>query len=385
MIKERLDQFMARANAIYYASHDPFADFTTAPEVSQVFGELLGLWAAIAWDRLGRPDPVLLVEAGPGRGTLMADALRAVSRAQPDFAAVAQVHLIETSIRLRAAQAMRLKKATWHQRLEEVPDGPMILLANEFLDALPIRQFVRRGAGWTERYVAGGAWSEEPVEPPALPDLVQLAEGNVVEVNEPARAFATAVGARLRRHPGAALLIDYGADIRGPGDSLQAIADGQPVNPLSPPGSADLTAHVDFADVAHAAAAAGAGVQGPVTQRHFLFQLGVRERTERLADASGVVQADALRRGTVRLTAPEEMGTLFKVLALTSPHCPALPGFPDGRAGLCQSHEFGDARQVQPRPAQMPIARDRGGAAHRMQHPAGDDRPVVRPADAGQW
>lgn len=330
MIAERLDQFMARANAIYYASHDPFADFTTAPEVSQVFGELLGLWAAITWDHLGRPDPVLLVEAGPGRGTLMADALRAVERAQPDFAAAAQVHLIETSSRLRAAQAQRLKQATWHRTLEELPHGPMVLLANEFLDALPIRQFVRRGGGWTERYVGEGAWVEEPVEPPTLPELSHVAEGQVVEVNEPARTFIAAVAARLHRHRGAALFMDYGAEASGPVDSLQALADGKPVNPLSPPGTADLTAHIDFADMAHAAKAAGADVQGPVTQRHFLLHLGLRERTERLAAGASEEQAAALRGGLTRLTAADQMGTLFKALALASPHCQALPGFSDG-------------------------------------------------------
>jgi len=330
MIAERLDQFMARANAIYYASHDPFADFTTAPEVSQVFGELLGLWAAIVWDLLGRPDPVLLVEAGPGRGTLIADALRAVGRAQPDFAAAAQVHLIETSARLRAAQAMHLKQATWHRTLAEVPEGPMILLANEFLDALPIRQFVRRDGGWMERYVAEGDWAEEPVEPPALPVSPPFVEGQIVEVNEPARAFVGAVAGRLVRHQGAALFIDYGSSDRGSSGSLQAIAGGEKVNPLAPPGTADLTAHVDFADLAHTAKVEGVAVQGPVTQRHLLMQLGIRERSERLANEANPIQAEALRSGLVRLIAPDQMGRLFKAIALTSPNCPELPGFSDG-------------------------------------------------------
>jgi NADH dehydrogenase [ubiquinone] 1 alpha subcomplex assembly factor 7 len=329
MIAERLDQFMARANAIYYASRDPFADFTTAPEVSQVFGELLGLWAAIVWDILGRPDPVLLVEAGPGRGTLMADALRAVGRAQPDFAAAVQVHLIETSARLRAAQAAHLKQATWHRTVDEVPDGPIILLANEFLDALPIRQFVRRGMGWTERYVADGAWVEEPVEPPVLPAPPHPAEGRVVEVNEPARAFVGAVAARLRRHRGAALFIDYGSHAGGLFGSLQAIADSTKADPLAPPGTADLTAHVDFADLAHVGKAGGASVHGPTTQRHLLLQLGIRERTERLAADAGMTQAEALRKGLTRLIAVDQMGTLFKAIALASPGCPPLPGFSD--------------------------------------------------------
>jgi SAM-dependent MidA family methyltransferase len=148
---ERLDRFMARANAIYYATRDPFADFTTAPEISQVFGEIVGLWAAVTWQLLGSPTPIALVEAGPGRGTLMADACRAIRRAAPDVAAALNVHLIETSPRLRAAQASRLPGATWHDDLDSVPAIPIILLANEFLDALPIRQFVRRGGGWNSR------------------------------------------------------------------------------------------------------------------------------------------------------------------------------------------------------------------------------------------
>ncbi len=144
---------MARANAAYYATHDPFADFTTSPEISQVFGEILGLWAAVSWQLLGSPDPVLLVEAGPGRGTLMADALRAVSKVAPAFRAALRLHLVETSPRLRAEQARRLPDATWHDALDDVPRGPMLLLANEFLDALPIRQFIRRAGGWAERFV----------------------------------------------------------------------------------------------------------------------------------------------------------------------------------------------------------------------------------------
>ena len=150
---ERLDTFMARANAAYYATHDPFADFTTSPEITQVFGELLGLWAAVTWDLLGRPSPVLLVEAGPGRGTLMADALRAIAQVAPAFRAALSLHLIETSPRLRALQAARLPDAAWHESLATVPQKPLLLLANEFLDALPIRQFVRRGHGWVERFV----------------------------------------------------------------------------------------------------------------------------------------------------------------------------------------------------------------------------------------
>ncbi|MBU6499927.1 MAG: SAM-dependent methyltransferase, partial [Rhodospirillales bacterium] len=153
---------MARANAQYYATHDPFADFTTAPEISQVFGELIGLWAGVVWRSMGAPAPVILAEAGPGRGTLMADARRAIAQTMPDFAAALRLHLVETSPALRAAQARRLPDATWHDRLDTLPDGPLLFIANEFFDALPIRQFVRRGAGWAERFVHDGAFIERP-------------------------------------------------------------------------------------------------------------------------------------------------------------------------------------------------------------------------------
>jgi SAM-dependent MidA family methyltransferase len=327
---ERLDRFMARANAMYYAMHDPFADFTTSPEISQVFGEIIGLWAAIAWQTLGSPDPVLLIEAGPGRGTLMADVLRAVRQAAPGFAAALRVHLIETSPRLRRAQAARVPEAVWHQSLETVPDAPVILLANEFLDALPIRQFVRRGGGWTERFVTGGARVEKPADAAEVPAGRGAAEGQVVELNEPARAFVAALAGRLRRHPGAGLLVDYGPARSAAGDSLQALAGRRPVDPLSAPGSADMTAHVDFADMAAVARAAGVSVQGPVTQGAFLKALGVFQRTEALARGRTEAQAEALRAATKRLADAGAMGDLFKVLAIVSPGCAALPGFAAG-------------------------------------------------------
>jgi len=175
-MKERLDAFMARANAAYYATHDPFRDFTTAPEITQVFGEILGLWAAVVWQDLGAPDPVLLVEAGPGRGTLMADALRAIRRAVPAFHAALRLHLIESSPRLRAVQGAALPDAVWHDDLATLPQGPLILLGNEFLDALPIRQFVRRGGAWAERFVEAGRFVEVATTPPPLEGLDREAD-----------------------------------------------------------------------------------------------------------------------------------------------------------------------------------------------------------------
>ncbi|MGE0226279.1 MAG: class I SAM-dependent methyltransferase [Acetobacteraceae bacterium] len=318
---------MARANAAYYATRDPFADFTTAPEISQVFGEVLGLWAAVTWSLLGSPAPIMLIEAGPGRGTLMADALRAIRRAAPDFAAAARVRFIETSPRLRAIQAEAVPDAQWHDRLEDVPDGPFLLLANEFLDALPIRQFVRRGKGWAERWVRDGAFEERAVEGLGFtpPDPVQ--EGGIVERCEPALAVVSHVAQRLARHPGAALFLDYGPERSTAGDSLQALAGGRPADPLSPPGAADLTAHVDFSSLTEAARAGGAAVQGPVPQGMFLARLGLFQRANRLARHRPPAEAFAIMEGARRLGEPDRMGRLFKVLALTRAGAPGLPGF----------------------------------------------------------
>ena len=331
---ERLDAFMARANAAYYTTHDPFADFTTSPEITQVFGELLGAWAAVTWDLLGRPAPVLLVEAGPGRGTLMADALRAVGQVAPAFRAALSLHLIELSPRLRALQAARLPGATWHESLATVPHGPLLLLANEFLDALPIRQFVRRGDVWTERFVDDGKFVEQGLEdtpPPPIPlpqgEGESLLDWEIRELCEPARAFAAELAIRLTAHPGAALFLDYGPDHSTAGDSLQAIANGRPADPLCPPGTADLTAHVDFAALAAIARATGAAAHGPIPQGPFLARLGLFQRTDRLARGQPPRRAGALIEAAQRLAEPDRMGRLFKAMAVCHPDCPTPPGF----------------------------------------------------------
>ena len=352
---------MARANAAYYATRDPYADFTTSPEISQAFGEILGLWAAVVWQNIGRPDPVLLAEAGPGRGTLMADALRAISRAAPDFAAALRLHLVETSPRLRELQARVLSDATWHASLDDLPPGPLLLVANEFLDALPVRQFVRRGEGWAERFVAEGRFVERLFSPPSssssglsresttLPPAREVAdgrppptmtvpgwsldepgataEGTVLEIREPALAIAQRLGARLAGSGGAALFLDYGPEHSATGESLQALRGGHPVDPLSEPGSADLTAHVDFAAIARAARAAGAAVYGPIPQGKFLAALGLFQRTDRLARGQSPARAMALIEAARRLAEPDRMGRLFKALALCHPGAPAPPGF----------------------------------------------------------
>jgi NADH dehydrogenase [ubiquinone] 1 alpha subcomplex assembly factor 7 len=325
---ERLDVFMARANADYYASRDPFADFVTAPEISQVFGELLGLWAAVCWRTLGAPNPVLLVEAGPGRGTLMVDALRAIEKAAPDFRAALQLHLIETSPRLRAVQAERVPDAVWHDCFEDVPEMPFVLLANEFLDALPIRQFVRRPPGWFERFVGpdgfveraaaaedvANAWADDPVH-------------SVRETCPLALALATAIADRCVRLGGAALFVDYGPQHDRPGDSLQAIANREPAHPLAAPGTADLTAHVNFAALAVAAQSVGATVHGPVAQGLFLAQLGLFQRSNQLARRLPPDKAFKTMEAARRLGEPDRMGRLFKAMALSHPVLVTCPGF----------------------------------------------------------
>ncbi len=321
-MSERLDSFMARANALYYATHDPFTDFTTAPEISQVFGELLGLWCVVMWQAMGAPDPVLLVEAGPGRGTLMADALRAIGQTAPGLRQAVRLHLIETSPRLQAIQAERLPGAEWHAGFETVPDGPLLLLANEFLDALPIRQLVRRADGWRERHVQDGACVEEPAASP----LRDAPADAVIELGEAACGFVAAVAQRLARTGGAALFLDYGPARSATGESLQALAGGQAADPLQEPGTADLTAHVDFE--ALAAAAGGCAVHGPVPQGMFLARLGLFQRSGMLARAQPG-KAAALLDAARRLAEPDQMGRLFKALAVCHPGLPQPPGFAD--------------------------------------------------------
>jgi len=331
---ERLDRFMARAVGAYYARREtPFGragDFTTAPEISQAFGEVLGAWCAVTWEKLGRPDPVLLVECGPGRGTLMADALRAVTQAAPAFRTALRLHLIETSPSLRATQARMLGDATWHDDLSTLPDGPMLLLANEFLDALPIRQFVRRGDAWLERHVQGGAFVELPPEDgPALP--ASAPESAVKELCPPALAFTRTLATRLAAQRGAALLIDYGYDASAPpfGETLQAMrAHETGLDPLAEPGTRDLTAHVDFPAIAAEARHAGAAAFGPLPQGLLLQRLGLMTRAAMLAQSRPRLAGEILS-GAERLVAAEGMGRLFKALALCDAALGAPPGFED--------------------------------------------------------
>ncbi|MFZ3237780.1 MAG: SAM-dependent methyltransferase, partial [Stellaceae bacterium] len=262
----------------YYTTRQPIGsggDFITAPEISQIFGELIGLWCALMWQRLGRPDRVILAELGPGSGTLAADLLRGAA-VVPEFRRALRLHLVEISPILRAEQQRRLAAAdpVWLKQVDDLPDGTLLLVANEFLDALPIRQLVRGARHWAERMVALDregrfAFVDGPesqvlslLVPPALRDTAP--PGSAYEICPPALALATALGARLRDAPGAALLIDYGRFPSAAGASLRAVRHHRPVGALEAPGSADLSADVDFAAFAEAAVAAGAAVHGPV-------------------------------------------------------------------------------------------------------------------------
>lgn len=324
----------------YYMRRDPFGqagDFITAPEISQMFGELIGLWCVVVWDIMGRPAPAVLVELGPGRGTLLADALRA-ARARPEFVAAVRVHLVETSPFLKERQRRTLAathpglKALWHDRLEDVPaSGPVLLIANEFFDALPIRQYVRAGEGWRERRIglrpggSGFAFVLETVDGADLPEGLEC--GTVVEVCLEGVTLAREIGNRVTRCGGAAIIIDYGHRQSVQGESLQSVRRHAFHDVLDRPGDADLTAHVDFAALVAAAQSAGARTYGPIAQGIFLARLGIGARAEALMAGGTSDQGQRIATALRRLVHPAEMGSIFKVLALTNPDLPPPPGF----------------------------------------------------------
>lgn len=327
----------------YYATRDPFGaagDFVTAPEISQIFGELLGLWCIDAWIKLGRPDPIILAELGPGRGTLMADALRA-ARLVPEFRRALRLHLVETGPKLRAMQSKILAEAqpTWHDGSDTLPDGPLLLIANEFLDALPIRQFERGAVHWHERCVGlapDGVSLQIQIErapsPAAAlipPELRSAPPGSVAEICPASLSLATGLGGRLARTGGYALFIDYGYAPSATGETLQAVRAHRYHPVLASPGAADLTAHVDFAAFAEAARQSSARVWGPITQRAFLEHLGIHDRMARLLAKASGDQAPVIKSGVNRLIDPSEMGVLFKVAALAHPDLPPPAGFPE--------------------------------------------------------
>lgn len=321
----------------YYMTRDPLGlsgDFITAPEISQMFGELIGLWAAETWRMMGEPGRIRLVELGPGRGTLSRDMLRA-AKALPAFHAAIDLHLVETSPVLRKLQAATLEASgftpQWHDAFAQVPEGPAIVIANEFFDCLPVRQYVRAGAGWHERLIgldAQGnlAFGLAPEPEAALnrdaPDgvLMEFPASHLIAMRE--------IAERVARDGGALLAIDYGHLRTGYGETLQAVKNHAFIGVLEAPGEADITVHVDFAALAQAALMAGAAVHGPVLQGDFLTRLGIHERAQALK-THAPVHAASIDAAASRLTDTESrgMGQLFKAIAISDPALPPLPGF----------------------------------------------------------
>ncbi|BAM92162.1 hypothetical protein S58_61880 [Bradyrhizobium oligotrophicum S58] len=328
----------------YYISRDPLGregDFTTAPEVSQMFGELLGLWAASIWKATGSPQQFRLIEIGPGRGTMMSDALRAL-RVLPPLYQTISVHMVEVNPVLREKQKATLtglRNVTWHDSFDEVPEGPSVIFANEYFDVLPIHQMIRRETGWHERvveldeeenFVYGAAADPTPGFELLLPPLVRAAPAGAIFEWRP-NTQMMALAKRLRDQRGAAVVIDYGHVRSDVGDTFQAIARHSFADPLKTPGLADITAHVDFDALARTAEAVGARVHGPVTQGEFLQRLGIETRALTLMQkASPEVSAD-IASGLKRLTGGGRggMGSLFKVLGVSDPAIPVLAGISD--------------------------------------------------------
>ncbi|UVO55907.1 SAM-dependent methyltransferase [Sphingomonas sp. SUN039] len=322
---------MAAANAEYYAKARAIGaagDFITAPEISQMFGEMIGAWIADLWGRAGRPA-VHYVELGPGRGTLAADALRTMAKAS----LTPTVHFVETSPRLRAEQAARVPGAIWHDDVSTLPDdAPLVVVANEFFDALPIEQIVRGQGGWHRRLVACQDTLFLPIAGPVMPEAIvpehlrDAPVGSLIESSPASVGVVRELAARLARQGGAALIVDYGYDGPALGETLQAVRGHGFANPFDAPGEVDLSAHVDFAVLGAAGQVAGATVHGPVPQRDFLGQLGIATRAAALAKASPP-RADEIGSAHARLTGADAMGTLFRAMALTGSGWPQPAGF----------------------------------------------------------
>ena len=312
----------------YYMQGDPFGragDFITAPEISQIFGELVGLWTIGVWEMMGSPDPFVLAELGPGRGTLMADMLR-TGRVKPSFLKAASVHLVEMSPRLKAVQQAALASSghavQWHARIDDIPRAPTIFVANEFFDAMPVRQFQWQDGAWAERVIGLSDDNEltiglSPVS--QRPAGITLPDGAIVEASPTGKAVMTLIGERIARDHGAALIIDYGSDKPGIGDTLQAVRRHKYESPFAMPGEADVTAHVDFATLARTASETGIEPRPVVTQGEFLVRLGLVERAQVLGRDQDTKTRDGIASAIERLAGPKAMGTLFKVLAVASP------------------------------------------------------------------
>jgi SAM-dependent MidA family methyltransferase len=327
----------------YYMKRDPLGargDFITAPEISQMFGELLGLWSMAVWKLMGEPDSVRLIELGPGRGTMMLDILR-TAYAMPDFRKALRVDFVEVSPMLEERQRRAIGSsnvpAEWHKRLDEVPDGPSIILANEFFDALPVQQAVMCVDGWHERVVKldqhgrlqfSNARDPIPLFEQMLPKALRDVEiGEIFEWR--ADNIALEIGRRMTRTPGAALVIDYGHTESATGDTLQAVSQHTHANPLEAPGTVDLTSHVDFQALAQAAESMGARVFGPIEQAPFLQNLGIESRAAVLRKAVPPSKIPEIDTALERLTSTTRlgMGRLFKVIGFAHPKLGALPAF----------------------------------------------------------
>lgn len=326
-------EFMERANGLYYADSDPLGtsgDFITSPEISQMFGELVGLWLVDLWVKAGSPAQCHYVELGPGRGTLAADALRSMAK----FGLQPKAHFVEMNAALREKQAGRVAGARFHDTVTTLPDdGPLLMVANEFFDALPIRQIERTADGWRERMVGldaqrrlcfrTGLTEMEAVIPPALRDAPG---GTIAETCPQGGETMLAIARRLESQGGVALIVDYGHAEIGAGDTLQAVRGQERADILADPGRNDLSAHVNFPELAAVASIGETRVLGPVDQGRWLKALGIDLRCKQLADANPG-RAGELRAAVERLTSPVEMGTLFKVMAVASARWPVPEGF----------------------------------------------------------
>ncbi len=340
-VENYMEMALADSTQGYYRIQDPLGqqgDFTTAPEISQVFGELVGAWFLTLWAMTNRPDDIQLIELGPGRGTLMSDILR-TARLMPNFLPSANLHFVETSPALRKKQAQAIGDTTiqtqWHQALEDVRKGTTFLVANEFLDALPIRHFIWQDGDWHERLVDVNqaeelffSIAEEsctlPNDLPHNPEL--FGQGDILEYRPHHQTFINQLASRAQKAPLVALVIDYGYMTEGPGETFQAIKSHKYTDPLKEPGHADLTAHVDFGDLAKRATKAGLKAYD-TTQGQFLMSLGLAQRTQQILQTAKPDEAKMITTGAQRLVDPNQMGQLFKVMVLTSPDFPVPPPF----------------------------------------------------------
>ena len=323
----------------YYRTRHPFGtagDFTTAPEISQLFGEMIGIFLVLCWRAHGKPDAVRLIEIGPGRGTLMADVQRTLSGVAPELVSAASGHLVETSPHLSKVQAQTLSGAPvsnhWHTDIDDVPEGFSLLFCNELFDAIPIRQFISTDNGFRERVVAldeadnlifeAGTASLAPADVPATAKI-----GDIIEIAPAREALMSRIAARLAASGGCALAIDYGHGEAGTGDTLQAVRDHRYTGVFETPGEADLTSHVDFSALARAAAASGAQVWPLLSQSRFLLGLGLLERAGALGAGKTQKRQQEIGEAVNRLAGDGEgqMGNLFKVLGLSSPAIAVAP------------------------------------------------------------